>query len=57
MMLEYLGWKEAAGLIMNAMEQAFINGEATTDLARFMPNGKPLGTVEFGETVIDRITN
>ncbi|MDR3252724.1 MAG: NADP-dependent isocitrate dehydrogenase [Tannerella sp.] len=48
MMLEYLGWKEAADLITNAMEQAFINGEATADLARFMPDGKPLGTENFG---------
>jgi isocitrate dehydrogenase len=52
MMLEYLGWKEAADLITNAMEKAFINGEATNDLARFMPNGKPMGTKEFGEKLI-----
>jgi isocitrate dehydrogenase len=55
MMLEYLGWKEAAGLITNAMEQAFINGEATNDLARFMPDGKPLGTIEFGQRVVNII--
>jgi isocitrate dehydrogenase len=55
MMLEYLGWKEAADLITKAMEKAFINGEATADLARFMPNGKPLGTVEFGENVVGQI--
>jgi len=52
MMLEYMGWKEAADLITNAMEKAFINGEATNDLARFMPNGKPMGTKEFGEKLI-----
>jgi isocitrate dehydrogenase len=49
MMLEYLGWKEAADLITQALESAFVNGEATNDLARFMPNGHPLGTQEFGE--------
>ena len=53
MMLEYLGWKEAAGLITLAMEKVFANGEATGDLARFMPNGKSLGTKEFGEKLIE----
>jgi isocitrate dehydrogenase len=53
MMLEYLGWNEAARAITDAMEKAFVAGEATADLARFMPNGKPLGTREFGERIIE----
>lgn len=53
MMLEYMGWNEAATLITNALEKAFQNGEATNDLARFMPDGKPLGTKEFGERLIE----
>jgi isocitrate dehydrogenase len=53
MMLEYLGWNEAAALITAAMEQAFESGLATFDLARFMPNGQPLGTKEFGEVIIN----
>ncbi|MDR3094437.1 MAG: NADP-dependent isocitrate dehydrogenase [Bacteroidales bacterium] len=55
MMLEYLGWKEAADLITKAMEKAFVNGDATNDLARFMPNGKPLGTEQFGKRLVDLI--
>jgi isocitrate dehydrogenase len=55
MMLEYIGWNEAANLITAAMEQAFVNGEATVDLARFMPNGKPLGTSQFGDIIINKI--
>ncbi|MDR2774491.1 MAG: NADP-dependent isocitrate dehydrogenase [Tannerella sp.] len=55
MMLEYLGWNEAADLITSAMEQTFIEGEATGDLARFMPDGKPLGTVQFCDALINRI--
>ncbi len=55
MMLEYLGWNEAAELITKALEQLFGNGEATYDLARFMPNGKALGTAEFGERVIESL--
>ena len=54
-MLEYMGWKEAADLITNAMEEAFLNGEATNDLARFMTDGKPLGTKQFGEKLISLI--
>lgn len=52
MMLEYMGWNEAATLITSAMEQAFEKGEATHDLARFMPNGQSLGTKEFGDCII-----
>jgi isocitrate dehydrogenase len=53
MMLEYLGWKEAAAMIISAMEKAFVNGDATADLARFMPNGNPLGTKEFGNRLTE----
>ncbi|SEF51321.1 NADP-dependent isocitrate dehydrogenase [Parabacteroides chinchillae] len=52
MMLEYMGWNEAASLITSALEKAFEKGEATYDLARFMPGGKSLGTKEFGELII-----
>jgi isocitrate dehydrogenase len=55
MMLEYIGWNEAANLITAAMEQAFMNGEATGDLSRFMPDGKSLGTVQFGDALINLI--
>ena len=55
MMLEYLGWNEAAKLITTALERAFEAGEATADLARFMPDGKPLGTKEFGKCIINKM--
>lgn len=57
MMLEYLGWIEAARAITDAMEKAFVAGEATADLARFMPNGKPLGTSEFGDRIIELLND
>jgi isocitrate dehydrogenase len=53
MMLRYMGWNGAAGLITPAMEKAFVNGWATYDLARFMPHGTSLGAKEFGDAVID----
>ncbi|MDR0757472.1 MAG: NADP-dependent isocitrate dehydrogenase [Tannerella sp.] len=55
MMLEYLGWNEAAALITRAMEQTFARGEATGDLARFMPHGKTLATRAFGKVITESI--
>lgn len=52
MMLQYMGWNEAADLITDALEKAFESGEATHDLARFMPNGKSLSTQEFGDKIV-----
>lgn len=55
MMLEYLGWNEAATLITAAMENSFEAGRATGDLARFMPQGTTLSTSEFGEELLKRL--
>lgn len=55
MMLDYMGWTEAGELITNALEALFQQGIATADLARFMDNGQPQGTKEFGEKVIETI--
>lgn len=55
MMLEHLGWNEAASLIYAALEKSFEEGYATLDLARLMENGKPLGTKEFTDHIISLI--
>lgn len=55
MMLDYLGWKEAALLITSSMERLFTQGLATDDLARFMENGMPLGTKELGEKLLEEL--
>lgn len=55
MMLEYLGWNEAAKLITTAMENCFEEGKATIDLARFMPGGKSLTTTEFRDELTRKI--
>ena len=52
MMLDYIGWKEASGLITKVMEKLFNGGYATYDLARFMPNGKPMGSRDFGDKLM-----
>jgi isocitrate dehydrogenase len=55
MMLEYMGWHDAANRITIAMEKTLEKGKATPDLARFMPDGEPLGTAQFGEAVIHEL--
>lgn len=55
MMLEHIGWKEAGALVERALENSFADGCATADLAGLMENGKPMGTVEFTNNIIDRI--
>lgn len=55
MMLEYIGWNEAANLITTAMENCFGEGKATIDLARFMSGGKPLSTTEFRDELIGKM--
>ena len=55
MMLDYIGWGEAASLITSGMEKLFSEGYATSDLARFMDNGKPLGTNEFAEKLANTL--
>jgi isocitrate dehydrogenase len=55
MMLQFIGWGEAATLIEQALESCFIDGKATVDLARFMPNGISLSTYSFTREVMARI--
>lgn len=55
MMLEYLGWHEAADLITSALEMTFAQGYATIDLAGSMPGGKALGTDDFALKLIEML--
>ena len=55
MMLQYMGWHEAATLITQALEASFSEGRATADLARLMPDGISLGTKDFAEEIAARI--
>ena len=52
MLLEHIGWNEAAELIYDALERSFAEGCATADLARLMPDGKAMGTREFTNHLI-----
>ena len=55
MMLEYLGWQEAADLVYRALEDSFESGYATSDLARLMPDSTPLGTGAFADHIVKLI--
>jgi isocitrate dehydrogenase len=52
MMFEYLGWKEAAKLIVKGMENAIKAKRVTYDLARQMPGSTEVSTSAFGDQVI-----
>ncbi|MEW5806783.1 MAG: isocitrate dehydrogenase (NADP(+)) [Acidobacteriota bacterium] len=52
MMLEYLGWKEAADLIFRAMEKTISSRVVTYDLARQMEGAKEVKCSEFGSAII-----
>ena len=52
MMLEHLGWSEAAKLIMTGMENAIKSKHVTYDLARQMPGATEVSTSAFGDGII-----
>jgi len=49
MMLDYLGWFEAAKLIHDSMDKAISAKAVTVDLAGQIPGSKAVGCTEFGE--------
>ncbi len=59
MMLEYMGWQEAADLIRNGISKAIISRQVTYDLARLMtpPVEPPLKCSEFAQAIIDNFSN
>ncbi len=52
MMLDYIGWNEAGERITKSLETMFRKGHATSDLARFMSNGKKMSTSDFSEEIM-----
>ncbi|MBI2371465.1 MAG: isocitrate dehydrogenase (NADP(+)) [Deltaproteobacteria bacterium] len=55
MMLEYLGWDEAAQLIVRAMERTIQDKVVTYDLARLMTGAKEVKCSEFGAAIVQRM--
>ena len=52
MMLEYLGWTEAAELIDRAVAETIRKKSVTYDFARLMDNAKKVSTSEFGNQIV-----
>ncbi|MEA2108105.1 MAG: isocitrate dehydrogenase (NADP(+)) [Pseudomonadota bacterium] len=52
MMLDMLGWPEAAEMVEKALQQAIINKKVTYDLARQMDGAQEVGCRAFGEQII-----
>lgn len=55
MMLEYLGWNEAAKLITNGLSKSISDKQVTYDLARLMePRVEPLSCSDFANSIVER---
>ena len=55
MMLEYLGWKEAAELIYKAMAETIKQKRVTYDLHRLMEGATKLKTSEYGAAIMENM--
>ena len=52
MMLRYLGWTEAADIVIHALERTITAKQVTYDLARLIPGATELKTSQFADAVI-----
>ncbi|RHW40721.1 NADP-dependent isocitrate dehydrogenase [Neobacillus notoginsengisoli] len=52
LMLEHLGWTEAANMIVESMEKTIASKVVTYDFARLMDGAKEVKTSEFGDELI-----
>ncbi|MBX2920080.1 MAG: NADP-dependent isocitrate dehydrogenase [Ferruginibacter sp.] len=55
MMLEYIGWKEAADLITSALQATIMRKTVTIDFYNLMSGATLLKTSEFGNTLIENM--
>ena len=55
MMLRYMGWEEAAGRIIRAIERTIEEKIVTYDFARLMEGAREVKCSQFAEAIIDRL--
>jgi len=55
MMLRYMGWMEAADLIVKGMEGAIAAKTVTYDFARLMDGATEVKCSEFGNAIINHM--
>jgi isocitrate dehydrogenase len=52
MMFRYLGWPEAADLIVTALEKTIRDKVVTYDFARLMEGAREVSCSEFGKAIV-----
>ncbi|MCG3055811.1 isocitrate/isopropylmalate family dehydrogenase, partial [Escherichia coli] len=57
LMLEHLGWTEAAALVMESMEKTIASQVVTYDFARLMDGAKEVKCSEFADELIKNLGN
>lgn len=55
LLLEHLGWQQAADMIVQALQKTILNKTVTYDLERQMEGAKKLKCSEFGTAIIDNM--
>ena len=55
LMLRYLGWDDAADLIVQGLEKTIAHRIVTYDFARLMDNAKEVKCSDFGTAIIERM--
>lgn len=55
MMLEYLGWQDAADMVVRAMEETILQKTVTYDLERQMEGATKVSTSKFADAIIANI--
>ena len=53
MMLEHIGWQEAAALVITGLERTILQKRVTYDLERLMEGATKVRTSEFGAAIIE----
>jgi isocitrate dehydrogenase len=56
MMLRYMGWTEAADLIIKGLDGAIVSKRVTYDFARLMEGATEIKCSEFGQNIIDHMS-
>ncbi len=55
MMFEYMGWHEAAELVIKGLKKAILNKRVTYDFERLMPGATKLKCSEFGKEIVSNM--
>ncbi len=55
MMLRYMGWSEAASLIINGISEAILAKTVTYDFARMMPDAHEVSCSTFGDAIVNHM--